>query len=199
MHVTLAFRLHDAAGLLRDEVTPREPLAFVHGYAQVIPGLEDGLLGARPGERRVLHLEPEQAFGERDPDARLEIDRRDFPSTQPVAVGDEIVCTAPDGSECAYVVVEVGEQEIVADRNHPLAGERVRFDVEVLAVRRASEDELRAAEIEMDERIVYADSIGYGSDPDGEPDEGSDACEPSVLEASGTPLVQLRRNPKSGS
>jgi hypothetical protein len=77
--------------------------------------------------------------------------------------------------------VSISETDIVADRNHPLAGERVRFEVEVLSVRPATEDELRAAEADVDDRIVYANTIVYGSEPEV------------------PPLVQLRKNPKSGS
>jgi len=187
--VALAYRLYDAKGALHDEVTRAEPLRYVHGYAQVIPGLEAGLEGARGGERRSLMLEPEEAFGERDPSALLEIDRQDFPDAEGARLDDELVCTAPDGSECAYRIVSIGETEIVADRNHPLAGERVRFDIEVLAVRDATDEELASAEADMDERIVYAETIGYQTEPD-DGSNGHTAAEP--------PLVQLRVNPKTG-
>lgn len=187
--VKVAYRLFDEAGALHDEITKGEPLSYVHGYAQIIPGLEVGLEGARRGERRSLVLEPDEAFGERDPEARLEIDRKDFPSADAVAVGDEILCTAPDGSECAYRIVEVTETEIIADCNHPLAGARVRFEVEVLSVRKATDDEVADAMADMDERIVYADSIGYSTTPVEDAPQGE--LEP--------PLVQLRRNPKAGS
>ncbi len=189
MNVKLAYRLFDEAGEQHDELTKREPLVYVHGYAQIIPGLERGMDGARRGERRSLLLEPDEAFGERDPDARLEIDRKDLPNANNVTLGDELICTAPDGSECAYRIVELGESDIVADCNHPLAGQRVRFEVEVLSVRRATDEELIEAVTEMDERIVYADSIEYGTSSDEEETLG--ALEP--------PLVQLRRNPKAGS
>lgn len=186
--MTIAYRLYDEQGELHAEVTRGEPLRFVHGYAQVIPGLELGLEGARAGDRRSLTLEPEDAFGERDPDALLEIDRRDFPEAEGATIDDELVCIAPDGSECTYRIVSLGESEIVADRNHPLAGKRVRFDVEVLAVRRASEEELAAAEAQMEELIVYAESIGYQTELDTGPDDHMAA----------EPLVQLRVNPKTG-
>ncbi len=181
MKVTLRYRLFDAKGKLCDEIGRAEPLVYVHGYAQIIPGLEQGVEGARAGERRRIALGPDEAFGERDDDAVLEIDRRDFPGAERAKVGDEIVATAPDGSECAYRIVEIGDSEIVADRNHPLAGQRVTFEVEVIAVLPAGDDEIAVAEADVDERIVYADTIVYGSEPEVAPS-----------------LVQLRKK-ESGS
>lgn len=177
--VEIAYRLFDQDGRLCDEVPPRDPLRYVHGYAQLVPGLERALAGARAGERRSAELAPEEAFGARDEDAVLEIDRADFPDAERARVGDEIVATAPDGSECSYRIAAVGD-EIVADRNHPLAGQRVRFEVRVLSVRPAREDEIAAAQAELDERIVYAGTIVYGSEPEA------------------APLVQLHRKPKTG-
>ncbi len=179
--VTLRYRLYDANGRLCDQVSKSEPLRYVHGYAQIIPGLERAIEGARAGDRRKVALAPEEAFGERDDEAVLEIDLRDFPGAERAEVGDEIIATGPDGSECAYRIVAIGDNDIVADRNHPLAGQRVTFEIEVLAVRPASEQELAAAEADVDERIVYADTIVYGSEPEAEP------------------LVQLRRKEKPRS
>ena len=189
MAVKLTYRLFDEAGEQHDEITKREPLSYVHGYAQIIPGLELGIEGARVGDRRTLHLQPDEAFGEYDAEARCEIDRNDFPDAERASIGAELICTAPDGSECAYRIVEISESDILADCNHPLAGQHVRFEVEVLSIRKATDEELVAAMADMDERIVYADSIGYATEPDEEENHG--APEP--------PLVQLRRNPNAGS
>jgi len=189
LEVTLAYRLFDQAGALHDEVTKGEPLRYIHGYAQVIPGLEDGLAGARRGERRSLDLGPDEAFGERDPEARFRIAREEFSDPTAIAVGDELVCEAPDGGECAYRVVEVGDEEVVADQNHPLAGQRVRFEIDVLLVRRVDEATLARAAAEMDERIEYADSMSYS--------EGVEAMGDVGGAVPTAPLVQLRRNPGS--
>src|SRR5439155_10092023 len=121
--------------------------------------LERGIAGAQAGEKRRLSLGPEEAFGERDADAVLEIDAADFPGGERAQLGDEIVATGPDGTECAYRIVAVHDGDIVADRNHPLAGQRVRFEIEVLEVRQASEHEISVAQEDMDERIVYANNI----------------------------------------
>ena len=191
LEVTLSYRVFDAQGVLHDEVLRSAPLRYIHGYAQVIPGLESGLEGARRGERRTLVLEPDAAFGERDPSARFSIARDDFPSGNDIKVGDELVCSVPDEGECSYRVLEVTDEEIVADQNHPLAGQRVRFEVEVLVVRRVDDAALARAAAEMDERIEYADSIDYSG--------SEDEVEASGGFASDASLVQLRLNRKSGS
>jgi FKBP-type peptidyl-prolyl cis-trans isomerase SlyD len=175
--VTLIYRLYDEAGELCDTASREAPLRYVHGYAQIIPGLERGLDGAKRGERRRIELDPEEAFGERDEQAILEIDKRDFPDAARAEVGDEILATAPDGTECSYRILAITDSDIIADRNHPLAGKRVRFDVEVVDVRPAREREIADAQAEVDDRIVGANTIVYGSEP---------------ADADGNKLIQLR-------
>ncbi len=182
MRVSVAFRLFDEAGALVDEISAREPLTYVHGYAQVLPGLEAGLDGARIGERRTLVLGPDDAFGARDPAALLEIDPDDFPDVAGAEVGAEIVATGPDGTEAVHRIVEIDEDAIMVDLNHPLAGQTVRFEVEICDVHPATDAELDAAQADLGVRIAHAGMVVYGSQSD---ETGS---EPEVVQ----PLVQLR-------
>jgi FKBP-type peptidyl-prolyl cis-trans isomerase SlyD len=164
--VGVAYRLYDAGGRLVDRVERRRPLRYVHGYAQILPGLEAGLAGARLGERRVLDLGPDEAFGARDEDAVLEIDRADFPEAARVRPGDELACRGDDGAEVALPVLRVTDEDIVVDLNHPLAGQRVRFEAVICSLRPASEDEIDRAQAELDERIAHASrrsSVGPGA------------------------------------
>lgn len=165
MVVALAYRLRDASGNLVDSVTADEPLRYVHGYAQILPGLEAGVEGAQAGERRTLTCPPDEAFGERADDNVLEIDRQDFPGGEQAAVGDEIVATSPDGVEVTHLVVEVTPEAVWVDLNHPLAGQTVTFEVEVCEVRPASDEELDLAQQDADERIVDGGTIVYQSEP----------------------------------
>ncbi len=187
MLVSISYRLFDAAGALADEVPAHQPLSYIDGYGQLIFGLCEGLRGAKPGDTRSISLDPEQAFGTRDEQARLEIFRHDFPDADAVELGDELLATAPDGQEAAYRVVEISPETIVADLNHPLAGQRVRFEVKVLAIRPASDEELDAACRDIDELIVYNPTIVYGSEP-------GVAAEAAASPSQSPPqLVQLRR------
>lgn len=188
MLVSISYRLFDEAGELADEVPEHAPVQYIDGYAQLIFGLCEGLRGAKAGETRSIWLDPEQAFGTRDEGATLEIDRHDFPAAASVAVGDELVAARePDGEEAAYRVVEVTPDTIIADLNHPLAGQRVRFEVKVLEVRPASDEQLDAAYRDIDELIVYDPTIVYGSGP-GAAVESAASPSPSPPQ-----LVQLRR------
>jgi FKBP-type peptidyl-prolyl cis-trans isomerase SlyD len=175
MVVSVAFRLYDAAGDLLDEVTAAEPLTYVHGYAQLLRGLEAGLEGAAVGEARSIVVLPEEAFGEHDPDARLEIDPDDFPGAADARVGDEIVATGPDGVEAVHRILDVDEDAIVVDLNHPLAGEVLRFEVTICDVRPASDEDLERARQEAERNakaagqnlaIAHAERLVYGSESD---------------------------------
>lgn len=165
MVVAVAYTLQDEAGTVVDARSAEEPMTFVQGHAQVLPGLESGLDGAVAGERRTLRLGPEEAFGERDEEALLEVDRHDFPGGEGASVGDEVVATGEDGVELSFVVVDVSDETILIDRNHPLAGQTVTFEVEVLSVRPATDAELDAAHEELAQHVAYESAIGYGSSP----------------------------------
>jgi len=166
MVVSVTYRLFDADGDEVDQVA--EPLTYVQGYAQVIPALERGLEGAEAGARRSIEAEPEEAFGERDPEAVIEVDPRDFPGAERVEPGADVEAESPEGDIITFTVVEVAPERILIDRNHPLAGQRVRFEAEVVAVRPATDEELDLAMTEADEHIAYESTIVYGN-PSPEP------------------------------
>jgi len=185
MLVSVAYRLYDQAGTLVDTVSAEEPLRYVHGYAQVIPGLEEGLEGASLGQKRSIGCDPDEGFGDSCDDAVLEVDRNDFPGGDRVTVGDEIMATGPDGVEVAHRVALVTAEVVVVDLNHPLAGQRVRFEAEVCGLRPATDEELDEAQAQVNERIVYEGTTVYGSQ--------------SAQDASpvGEELIQLRRKSAS--
>jgi FKBP-type peptidyl-prolyl cis-trans isomerase SlyD len=184
--VTIAYRLFDEAGAEVDRVDRRRPLRFVHGYAEVLPGLEAGLEGARAGERRSLVLSPADAFGPRDPEGVLEVDREELSGSP--AAGDEVAAMSPEGIEVSWRVLEVRPDVVVLDVNHPLAGQRVRFEVRVCEVRGASEAEIERARAELGQRIVDDAAIGYSCRPT---EAASEAARATGTGAPGR-LVQLR-------
>jgi len=161
--VTLSYALFDELGEEVDRVTPAEPLEYVHGYAQIVPGLERQIEGLRAGEKGSFTVEADEAFGAREDDAVFSVDRSDFPDSADVAVGDEFMAEGPDGDPISMRVIEVQEDAFVVDTNHPLAGKKLRFDVEVASVRAASEDEIHAAQTELEEIIAdEAEGCGCG-------------------------------------
>lgn len=166
MWVRLKVHVHDAEGEAVQDL-PSET-SFVFGYGALLPALEDGIAGLPEGAKKAVTLKPEQAFGERDPKATLEVLRDEFP--EDVAEGDVFDAEdddAPDGLVLLRVL-EVTPETVVLDRNHPLAGQKVRFDVEVLEVRPADEAEISAAEAALttdgapEETLIPAASLLRG-------------------------------------
>lgn len=151
--VTLAYVLFDQDGNIAEEAKKEEPLTYVHGYAQIVPGLEKGVIGLGRGDKREIVVDAEEAFGEPDEKAILEIDRADFPNVgRPLQVGDELVAQDDEDDEIVMRIVEVRKDTVLVDTNHPLAGQTVRFQVEVCDVRAATEDEIADAEAELESR-----------------------------------------------
>lgn len=172
--VTLSYVLFDARGETVDRVTADEPLTYVHGYAQIVPGLERQIAGLHAGEKGSFTVAADEAFGDRDEEAVFAVDRTDFPDADDVAVGDEFMAEGPDGEPIAMRVVEVRPEELVVDTNHPLAGQSIRFEVEIASVRAANEDEIAAAQAELEQIIAEEEEGGCGCGHDHEDGDDHD-------------------------
>jgi len=110
-----------------------DPLAYVHGEGQIIPGLEQQLVGLSVGDTKDAVIEPGQAYGQRDPEAVRSMPRDAFTDPDAVKVGD-VVTGEAGGQPIRAQIVEVGNEEITVDLNHPLAGKTLRFEVEIVTV-----------------------------------------------------------------
>ena len=132
--VTMHFALRLADGTVADSSFDDEPVNFVVGDGALDKGLELALIGLRPGDRQTLTLMPGQAFGTRD-DAALQWDDRDsFPADMALEEGQIIGFTGRAGEDIAGAVVEIQDQRVRVDFNHPLAGREIEFEVEILSV-----------------------------------------------------------------
>ncbi len=157
--VVLDYTLEDGDGRVIDasHLEDGGPIVYVHGYGMIVPGLELALVGLRAGDTADVVLEPEKAFGERDEELVLEVDRTEFPNPANVEKGDEFVAESPDGVEIPMLVVEVKADSVVVDANHPLAGQTIHYRVKVREVAAASDEEVAAAAVEFE-------GAGYGED-----------------------------------
>jgi len=126
-----------------------EPLRYVHGYGMLVPGLEKRLEGLAEGDHADIVVPPEEAYGLHDEELVYAIDRKDAPSAHE---GDEVVLEDEDGDEAVAHVVEVGDDELVVDGNHPLAGLTLRYRVTVRSVRDATAEEIERAARSFDEQ-----------------------------------------------
>lgn len=127
------FRLSLDSGFIVEDTYEEEPLELEMGSGELIEGLENAILGLIPGEKKSVELNALEAFGLRDEDRIMEMDKEDFPAELAIEKGKIIGFTAPSGEEVAGTVLEVGEKVLI-DFNHPLAGKRVHFDVEIISV-----------------------------------------------------------------
>jgi FKBP-type peptidyl-prolyl cis-trans isomerase SlyD len=170
-HVTLDYELRDGDGDLVDAslADGGEPIRYVHGYGMLVPGLEVALAGLSAGDERDVVVPAEAGYGEYDEGLVLELDRAELPDPKVVSVGDELVAESPDGDEVALSVVEVRDDVVVVDANHPLAGTTLRYHVKVRDVRLATEDEVRraAADLDLAHEHVHGPDCDHSHEPVG--------------------------------
>jgi FKBP-type peptidyl-prolyl cis-trans isomerase SlyD len=160
--VTLAYTLYDEDGDVLDSSDEDSPLSYLHGYGQIVPGLERAIEGMVRGNERSVIVPPEEGYGEYDPEMVVEIERADFPVPGEVAVGDQFLAESDDGETVPMTVLEVKPDACVVDTNHPLAGETLRYQITVLDVRPATDRELADAEQAL---MTGADLIPLGRKP----------------------------------
>jgi FKBP-type peptidyl-prolyl cis-trans isomerase SlyD len=152
-HVTLDYVLKDDEGDILDasDGEEGEPIEYVHGYGMLVPGLEAALAGMKTGDAKEIVVSAEEGFGERDDELVLEIDRTEFPDPKVVKEGDEFVAESPDGDEVVMRVVEVKDDAVMVDANHPLAGVTLHYSVKVREVREATAEEIEDAASDLDD------------------------------------------------
>lgn len=139
--VSLHYTLTDEYGVLLDSSREREPFDYLHGYGNIIRGLETALEGQEGGFRSVVAVAPADGYGEYNSQAVFGVPREQFPPDEDIQIGMQVQGEGEQGV-LMFTVVEVTEQEVTLDANHPLAGKTLHFDVEVLEVREATPQEL---------------------------------------------------------
>jgi FKBP-type peptidyl-prolyl cis-trans isomerase SlyD len=139
--VSIHYVLRDDAGEVIDRSAEGEPLSYLHGHGQLIPGLERELTGRKAGDRLQVTVPPGAAYGEYDRELVQRVPRRTLKGIGEVRVGMQLQARTPQG-ERLVSVTQVGGDLVTLDGNHPLAGKTLHFEVEVAAVRAATEKEL---------------------------------------------------------
>lgn len=139
--VTLHYTLTDNDGKVIDK-SEDGSFAYLHGASNIIPGLEDALAGKSAGEEMSVAVSPEQAYGVRDESMLQQVPKNMFEDTSQIAVGTQFHAQGPNGEMLVVTVMDVQEEHVVVDGNHPLAGVELNFDVKIIDVRDASEEEV---------------------------------------------------------
>jgi FKBP-type peptidyl-prolyl cis-trans isomerase SlyD len=140
-YVAIDYILSLDSGEVVDRSTPEEPFCFVIGFGQVIPGLERGLQDMEQGQSAKITVEAKDGYGEKRDDLYREIPRDQFPGDTEIEPHMVFQVTGPQGV-ATFRVDSVSEAAVVANFNHPLAGERLHFQVTVKEVREARPEDV---------------------------------------------------------
>lgn len=139
--VTIDYHLTGPDGQTLDSSRGRAPLNYLHGAGNIIPGLEQALEGKQAGDALTVDVPPEQAYGQKNPQAIAKVPRDAFKGVDKIEPGMQFHANGPQG-QAIVTVVEVSPTEITIDANHPLAGVPLKFEVNVVGVRDATAEEL---------------------------------------------------------
>lgn len=139
--VSIHYTLTDSGGTVLDSSSGSEPLLYLHGAGNIIPGLESALEGKVAGEKLSVTVEPAQGYGERDERLVQAVPRSAFKGIEQLAPGMQFQAQGPQGTRLV-VVTQVAKDVVTVDANHPLAGQTLHFEVEIAEVRDATREEL---------------------------------------------------------
>lgn len=121
-------------GTVFDTSTKRDPLEFTIGEGQVISGFEQAVVGMEPGEKKTAKIPPEEAYGPRRDDMTLTVNRDQFPEDINPEPGQQLQVQQPDGRAAIVTVSEVSGSTVTLDANHPLAGQPLMFDIQLVDI-----------------------------------------------------------------
>jgi FKBP-type peptidyl-prolyl cis-trans isomerase SlyD len=154
--VSIDYTLTDADGQVIDSSQGREPLTYVHGSGQLIPGLESALEGQSAGNDVEVKVAPDEAYGERDERLVQAVPRAAFQGVDRVETGMRFQARGDEGQSRLITVTAVEGDTVTIDANHPLAGKPLHFKVSIVEVREA--DEANEAELESGQNATPGSS-----------------------------------------
>ena len=121
-------------GTVFDSSSGREPLRVTLGSGQVIRGVDDALVGMTPGEEKSVTLDADEAYGPRRPELLHEVERAAIPPEVDVAVGKQLEGRDTGGQRLRLTVIDVADDKVTLDANHPLAGQDLTFDLQLVEI-----------------------------------------------------------------
>jgi FKBP-type peptidyl-prolyl cis-trans isomerase SlyD len=139
--VSFHYTLTDEQGTVIDK-SEDQPLVYLHGASNIIPGLENALVGKVVGDKLTVTVQPADGYGEYQPEMVQDVPRNLFQGVDNIEVGMQFQAQADDGMQ-VVTVKDVTDEVVIVDGNHPLAGQTLNFDVEIVEIRDASAEELQ--------------------------------------------------------
>ncbi|MEC8646572.1 MAG: peptidylprolyl isomerase [Candidatus Latescibacterota bacterium] len=140
--VSIHYTLTNDAGETLDTSDGREPLVYIHGAQNIIPGLENELTGKSVGDSFDVTIQPEEAYGTVNPELVQTVPHSAFEGVEKVEPGMQFQARGDNGETQVITVTEVGDSGVTVDGNHPLAGQVLNFSVRVEEIREATEEEI---------------------------------------------------------
>jgi FKBP-type peptidyl-prolyl cis-trans isomerase SlyD len=139
---SIHYTLKNADGEVLDTSEGQDPLHYVHGANNIVPGLESELTGKTKGDSLTVVVSPADGYGEYNPELIQELPKDMFAGVDNIEVGMEFQTESPEGGMQIIEVKSIDGDKVTVDGNHPMAGQTLHFDVEVTDVREATADEL---------------------------------------------------------
>jgi FKBP-type peptidyl-prolyl cis-trans isomerase SlyD len=140
--VSIDYTLTDDEGEVLDTSSGGEPLVYLHGRGQIVPGLERAIEGREAGESLEVEVAARDGYGDRDESKVMQMPRSELPKGLSPEVGMELAAEGPRGEVIPVWLTEVDDASVTLDANHPLAGQTLHFRVEIREVRAATSEEL---------------------------------------------------------
>lgn len=141
--VTLHYTLKNSKGEVVDSSAGSEPLTYLHGSGEMVPGFEKNLAGKKAGEKHSFAVAPVDGYGEREGKGPQRVPKAAFEGIGDIEVGMALDTEGDDGHSQTVWIAAIDNDYVTIDINHPLAGETLHFEVEVLSVRKATADEVK--------------------------------------------------------
>jgi len=140
--VAIHYTLTDNNGQVVDSSDGGDPLYYLHGFGNIIPGLEDALLGKTMGDKISVTIPPEKAYGIYNENDKIQAQKSQFKGMDDLKIGMDIQTRTKEGIKM-YRIEKIFGDTVILDGNHALAGETLNFDVEIMDIREASDEELQ--------------------------------------------------------
>jgi FKBP-type peptidyl-prolyl cis-trans isomerase 2 len=121
-------------GEVFDSSDGKEPLEFVIGEHKIIPGFENGIIGMGKGDKKTINIPSDEAYGQYRDELRANVERGQFPPDISPEIGMQLKLETPEGQPIIVIITEIADENITIDANHPLAGQDLTFDVELVEV-----------------------------------------------------------------
>lgn len=146
--VSINYELSNDAGEILDASAEGEPLVYLHGAQNIIPGLEKELAGKKIGDSLKVKVQPEEGYGIKQPELIQQVPRNAFPDADKLEIGMRFSAESDNG-HISVVITELTDATATVDGNHPLAGVVLNFDVSIADIRAATEEEIAHGHVHM--------------------------------------------------